>query len=440
MTLQQVEVDVAVVGAGPAGIAAAAVAAEAGARVLLLDESPTLGGQIWRRREGEGAHLPRAANAWLRRLARSGAGVAARTSVVDASPGELLVVRDAQARRVRAGRLILASGARELFLPFPGWTLANVIGVGAAQGLAKSGATWRGLRVVVAGSGPLLLPVAATLTKAGARVALVAEQARLADVARFALGLTLRPAKLALGLLHRLGFARAPYRFGCHVLEARGDASVRDVLLSDGARTWSEPCDVLACAFGLSPNTELARLLGCDLVGDALAVDGAQRSSLTDVFAAGEITGVAGAEAALLQGQIAGRSAVGESADAHLSRARDAERAFGRTLVRAFAPRDELRRLVRDDTLVCRCEDVAWAHLREARNARAAKLHTRAGMGACQGRVCGAALRFLCGFEVDRVRPPLSPVPIAALLEEGPASRERQTACVRASLGAPRKE
>ncbi len=418
MSSARVDVDVAVVGAGPAGIAAAAVAAEAKARVLLIDESPTLGGQIWRHRAHARAPLPRAARVWLARLERSGARLATGASVVDGASGELLAQRDGRSLRVRAARLVLASGARELFLPFPGWTLANVIGVGAAQALAKAGARWAGLRVVVAGSGPLLLPVAATLAKSGARIVLVAEQARLVDVARFALGLAGQPAKLLEALRHRLGFAGSRYVFGCHVLEARGTEQVREVVLGDGQRTWSEACDVLACAFGLLPNAELARLLGCALADGAVLVDEGQRTSVDGVLAAGELTGIAGAEAALCEGLIAGCVATGGRPPAAIVRRRDAARLFSRALTRAFAPRDTLRGLPHDDTPVCRCEDVPWGRLRAVTSARAAKLHTRAGMGACQGRVCGAALRFLCGVDDDRARPPSSPVTIDAWLHE----------------------
>lgn len=413
-----VEVDVAVVGAGPAGVAAAASAAEAGARVLLLDEGLDAGGQIWRHAPAHAARLPRAARAWLTRLARSGARLVTQAGVIDARPGELLARSGDGTLRVFAAHTILATGARELFLPFPGWTLPRVIGVGAAQALAKSGASWRGRRVVVAGSGPLLLPVAATLRAAGARVVVVAEQARLLDVARFALRLVARPGKLLEGLVHRAGFSATRYRLACHVVAARGDDGVREVTLSDGRRAWSEACDVLACGFGLVPNTELARLLGCAVRGGAVEVDDEQRTSVPGVLAAGEVTGVGGAEAALAEGRLAGLVAAGSSPDGALRRARDDGRRFAAQLARAFAPRDELRALVRDDTLVCRCEDVPWGRLRAFDGAREAKLLARAGMGACQGRVCGAALAFLRGWDGDRVRPPLAPVEAADLAHE----------------------
>ena len=250
-------------GGGPAGIAAAVHAAEAGARTLLLDEQARPGGQIWR---GE---APPAAREWLDRLARSGATVLAGATVVDApGPNELLVERDGLPIRVAYERLVLATGARELFLPFPGWTLPGVVGVGGAQALLKAGARFEGLRVVVAGSGPLLLAVAAALKQAGARIVGIAEQAPLSRLAAFGAGLWRQPHRIAEGLGYAATLRGVPYRTGTWVREALGDAGVLRVVLG-GARA-GEPweCDVLACGFGLVPNLELPRLLGCETTAE----------------------------------------------------------------------------------------------------------------------------------------------------------------------------
>jgi NADPH-dependent 2,4-dienoyl-CoA reductase/sulfur reductase-like enzyme len=405
--------EVVVVGAGPAGIAAAVRAAEAGVRTLLLDEQARPGGQVWR---GE---PPRAARAWLERLDRSGATRLDRATVVDASgPGELLVEREGRPLRVAYERLVLATGARELFLPFPGWTLPGVVGAGGAQALLKAGARFDGLRVVVAGSGPLLPAVAAALKRSGARVVGVVEQAPLPRLAAFAASLWREPGKLAEGLGYGATLAGVPYRTGAWVREAVGRDGVESVRVTDGRREWTWACDVLACGFGLVPSLELPRLLGCETTGDAVVVDASQRASVDGVFAAGELVGIAGVDQALVTGAIAGLAAAGRPVPDRLLRQRERARAFGTRLAAAFALRDELKRLGRPETTLCRCEDVPLGRVAAAASAREAKLESRAGMGPCQGRVCGSALAFLRGLPPDTVRPPLVPVPIAVLAEE----------------------
>jgi NADPH-dependent 2,4-dienoyl-CoA reductase/sulfur reductase-like enzyme len=400
-------------------LAAAAAAAQLGARVLVLDEAPRAGGQIWR------GPTPRAARRWLAALDDTRVTWRAGASVVDApAAGHLLAVQAGQALHVETGRLVVATGARELFLPFPGWTLPNVLGVGALQALVKGGLDVRGRRVVLAGSGPLLMPAALTLRKAGARLALVAEQAAPAQVRRFTLGLLRTPAKLLAGAAYFTRVLPARYRTGVWALEAHGTARVEHVSLTDGRDSWQLPCELLACGYGLIPNLELARLLGCALTAvgpghEAVAVDEQQRTSVPGVFAAGETTGVKGLEGALVEGHLAGRAAAGQpQRAARWRRAQVSGQRFAATLARTFAPRDELRARVQAETLVCRCEDVVSARLAGFPNARAVKLATRAGMGACQGRVCGPALRFLCGHGLDNVRAPLLPAPFDVLAEE----------------------
>ncbi len=154
--------DVIVIGAGPAGMAAAVHAAEAGRRVVVYDTARRPGGQIWRHRDRR--TLPRLAREWLDRFDRSGAAYVPSTEIVDVEA-------------LRGRTVVLATGARERYLPFPGWTLPGVVGIGGAQALLKNGADFSGQRVVIAGSGPLMLTVAAALAQAGARLVVVAEQA-----------------------------------------------------------------------------------------------------------------------------------------------------------------------------------------------------------------------------------------------------------------------
>jgi NADPH-dependent 2,4-dienoyl-CoA reductase/sulfur reductase-like enzyme len=408
---ERLAAEVVVVGGGPAGLAAAVHAAEAGARTLLVDTYPRLGGQIWRHR-GE---PPAAAKAWIARLARASVTYLAGATVVDAADDELLIEHSGRPRRLHFGRLVLATGAREFFLPFPGWTRPGVVGVGAAQALLKAGARFDGRRVVVAGSGPLLPAVAAALAQAGARIVGVAEQAPLGRLLAFGTGLWRTPRKVAEGLGYGGRLLGVPYRAGAWVREvAERDGALR-ASLGDGRREWTWDCDVLACGFGLVPNLELARLVGCEATADRLVLGASQRTSVPGVFAAGELGGIAGVDHALASGAVAGLAAAGKPVPEALARRRDREHAFGTRLARAFALRDELRALVGPDMVVCRCEDVVHGRLAAAASSREAKLATRAGMGPCQGRVCGPALSFLHGWAGDSIRPPVTPVPVSVL-------------------------
>ena len=405
--------DVAVVGGGPAGIAATARAAESGARVVMVDQGMRPGGQVWRHRDR--GHLPRLARHWLERLDRSGAECLALATVTDVTGDRTLhIVHDGQSRVVHAGALVIATGARELFVPYPGWTLPGVMGMGGAQALVKGGMRVRGKRVIVAGSGPLTLPVAAVLAHAGARLVTVLEQASMQDVTGFARTLWRHPSKLLDAARYRSAFLGTSYRTGCWVERAEGDGRVERATLTDGRRRWTEECDLLCCSYGLVPNVDLALLLGCTVEDGRVVVDPMQRTSMAGVYAAGEPTGVAGEQAALTEGEIAGLGAAGKSAtaDRALAGARQRWRTFGERLALAFRPRAELRELAAPDTIICRCEDVPRSRLDPAWTVRQAKLYTRIGMGPCQGGVCGPACEYLFGWSHGHVRPPLGAPPV----------------------------
>ncbi len=412
--------DVLVIGGGPAGIAAAVRAAESSRSVALVDESPDVGGQIWRHRRRE--TLPAIARRWLERLDVSGVRLLRGTSVADASEdGDALMVtaeRNGVPLLVRASAVVVATGARERFLPFPGWTLPGVIGVGGAQALLTSGLSFADKRVVLAGSGPLLLPVASSLKAAGARVLLVAEQASRRAVAGFAIGLVKEPATLLQAARYRGGFVGTPYRFGEWVSAARGNGGVTEVDISNGVSTRTIACDVLCAAFGLVPNTELAQLLGCAIADGAVVVDDTQQTSRGRVYCAGEPTGIGGMELSVVEGELAGLCATGRDADVRLVARRNALRARAARMERAFAPRAELRTLATPDTIICRCEDVTLGAIDRSWSMRKAKLYTRAGMGPCQGRVCGAALQCLYGWPADTVRLPAVPALLSTLTAE----------------------
>jgi NADPH-dependent 2,4-dienoyl-CoA reductase/sulfur reductase-like enzyme len=416
--------DVVVVGAGPGGIAAAVTAAEAGSRVCLIDDNSAPGGQIWRRMADESTQPP-LYRYWIARLRATDCQVWSGMSVISTPAPNLLRLEGrtkvdslagAEVHDLAFRRLILATGARERFLPFPGWTLPGVMGVGAAQAFLKSGYSAAGKSVIVAGSGPLLLAVAAGLCGQGAVVDGIYEQASFFHLAKFGLTLVGQPEKLLEGATYRHQAWSAPYRTGCWVLKAEGDKCLERVTISNGRRLWTVPCQLLACGFHLVPNLELPRLLGCQIEDGFVRVDTLQQSSLAQVACVGELTGIGGLDKALIEGQIAGWNAAGSpQMAAHLKGQLAKQQRFAERLSLAFQLRPELRALASAETLLCRCEDVRFHDVSQTANAREAKLHTRFGMGACQGRVCGSAAEFLFGWEQESPRPPLVPCSVATL-------------------------
>jgi D-hydroxyproline dehydrogenase subunit alpha len=408
--------EIVVVGGGPAGIAAAVSAAECGASVLLVDDNPALGGQIWR---GEEANPSvREARRWSKRLKNSSLELLRGFRIFDQLRQGVLLAESADGmREVNYSRLILCTGARERFLPFPGWTLPNVMGAGGLQALAKAGMPIRKKCVIVAGTGPLLLPVAAYLKRHGAKVQLIAEQASRKSVVAFGSTLWRHPGKLgqALGIFGSL--AGIPFRFGCWPVEAKGDDHLSSVVLQQGTRAFEIECDYLACGFHLVPNLELASLLGCEIKDGTVSVNELQQSSIPNVYCAGEPTGIGGVDLAIVEGQIAGFAAAGQQHKARrifpeLARHRD----FANALEKTFALRPELKKLARKETFICRCEDVPFERLAQCRSWREAKLYTRCGMGPCQGRICGAATEFLFGWSAESVRPPVFEARVESLM------------------------
>jgi D-hydroxyproline dehydrogenase subunit alpha len=404
--------DVLVVGAGPAGIAAAVRAAEEGRDVAIVDESSQPGGQIWR---GPSIGVGRQ---WIERLNRSSVQRFFGWHIFD-SPAErvLRASRDSEVTEFRFRSLIVATGARERFLPFPGWTLPNVLGAGALQALVKSGLPIKGKQVIVAGTGPLLIAVTAYLRQHGADVVALCEQTSLSKLARFGVGIARQPAKLVDAVRYLWQGRGVRLRTTCWPIAALGAERLERVVVNDRGKRVELKADYLACGFHLVPNCELAMLVGCEMNGGYVRVDEFQQTSEPDVFSAGETTGIGGVDAALVGGEIAGLAAAGAREKAiKLFKRRDVTREFTRLLDRTFAFNAELRRLASPETILCRCEDVATAAAQAHGSWRAAKLQSRVGMGACQGRVCGAACEFLFGWGMESVRPPIQPTSVGNLM------------------------
>ncbi len=406
--------DVLVVGAGPAGIAAATCSAESGLHVGMVDDNPGIGGQIWR---GHTVNSAVEATPWSQRLAAANVDVACGTRVFGhPETGILLAERGDDVCELKYRKLILATGARERFLPFPGWTLPNVMGAGGLQALVKSGLPIVGKRVVIAGTGPLLVAVAAYLRHHQAKVLMVCEQQSWPALARFGIELLRQRQKIGQALSLRRALAGIPFEPNCWATEALGKDSLERVVIRRDSKTETIACDYLACGFHLVPNTEIAELLACKIRNDYVQVDEFQQTSRADVFCAGEPTGIGGLDLSITEGQIAGYAAAGNKSEARrLFKTRAKMRRFADVLDKTFALRPELRSLPSQETIVCRCEDVGYSRLTRHASWRAAKLDTRCGMGACQGRVCGPATKFLYGWLPDSVRPPIFPTSLQNL-------------------------
>ena len=400
------EFEILVVGGGPAGMAAAASAAESGLRVGIVDENPALGGQIWRQSlNSPSAEWPASLTAPMK-LVTAICGYRVFDHQAD---GILHCEGNSGVVELRYDKLILATGARERFLPFPGWTLPNVMGAGGLQAMVKSGLPVQGKRVVVAGTGPLLLAVASYLRKSGAHVLLICEQASRGALVRFALELLEHREKLGQARQVRKELAGIPFASNAWPVEAHGGQKLESVTISRRGRLETIACDYLACGFHLVPNIELPLLLGCEIENGCVRVDDSQRTTVKDVFCAGEPTGIGGLEQALIEGQIAGLAASGREPGRAAFAARTKARRFARLLDRAFQLRPELKKLPQSDTVICRCEDVSYSRLREHISWKSAKLQARCGMGPCQGRICGPATEFLFGWKMESVRPPIFP-------------------------------
>ena len=407
LKLSSIKTDILVIGGGAAGMSAALAASEKDVDVTVVDDNPYLGGQIWRGELGK-TKAPEAIE--LVAGVKSGRiKILNNAQVFGKSENNYLTAETPDGRiDIEYEKLIIATGARERFLPFPGWTRPNVFGAGGLQALVKGGLDVRGKRIVIGGTGPLLLAVAEYLRSKDADVLAIAEQTSSAKINKFAFGLWSSPSKALQGIRLRSKLGGIPYLTDCWVILAAGDTRLETVTLTRKGEELKIDCDLLACGFHLIPNIELASLLGGRIENGFVAVDEFQMTSCENIYCAGEPTGIGGVEASLVEGSIAGFAAAGnERAARELFSKRSKMRKFGDSLNKAFALRDELRHTADDDTLICRCEDITYGQLKEFDSRRSAKLQTRCGMGACQGRVCGAATEFLFGWEADTVRPPI---------------------------------
>jgi NADPH-dependent 2,4-dienoyl-CoA reductase/sulfur reductase-like enzyme len=451
--------DIAVLGAGPAGLAAAAAAHQAGRHTVLIDGNPRVGGQYWRHRPGDqgaGHHDW----AGLRRLLAivSGADVVTGQQVWHVERTEDGFTLHGPDLRCRT--LIVATGGYDRQLPFPGWTLPGVVTAGGAQALLKGQNVVVGKEIVVAGTGPFLLPVAAGLARAGARVVGVYEAGEPRGFARRPAALLANPAKLVEGAGYLRTFARyrIPYHTNRTVVAAQGKDRVESVTVAELDRHWrARPdtertlnCDAIAVGYGFTPQLEIPLQLGCatrlDADGSLVATaDGQQRASVPGVYLAGEVCGIGGADLSLVEGELAGLHAADALADrprlARLLRRRRTLRAFAAAMHATYPVKPGWLTWSEPETLLCRCEEVTLRTARKAvhdlgaSDARGVKLLARPGMGLCQGRVCGYATACLVAHERGRsvtatdlqgmsARPIAAPITLGQLTQLGQPFKE----------------
>ena len=445
---------VAIVGAGPAGVAAADVLAAHGAAVTVIDEGHEAGGQIYRRARtglnldvdallGADAANYRNFHATFERL-RGRIDYRPQTLVWAVDKKRLHTLRANVADTVAFDALILATGATDRVMPIPGWTLPGVFTLGGAQVLLKEHGCLIGRRIVFCGSSPLLYLAAKQYREMGAEIAAVLDTTPFAAKIGAAPDLLAAPQTFArgLGYVNALRRAGVPIHYGIRLASFEGKNGVERVRFRDrGGREIVIPCDAVAYGFGLKPETQLADLAGVEFRYDAVFrqwLPHADRDGRCGwgVYVAGDGATIGGARVAALTGKLAAcavlddfKIAVNGVARAAMRREVARLRRFQRGLARAFAwPVDAIHSLD-DHTMVCRCEGITAGELRASIRAEFGpaevnrlKAITRCGMGRCQGRFCGLPGAELIAHALNvpldavgrlRGQAPVKPIPLA---------------------------
>lgn len=458
---------VVVIGAGPAGTRAAQTLLAAGVSPVLIDEAPRAGGQIYRQPPaGAGFHRTKtdlygfeaskaeAVHATIDRIAER-IDYRPNTFVWGCGDGRLDTCQGENRQVIHYTHLLIASGASDRVFPFSGWTLPGVYTLGASQIALKAQGCAVGSRVVFAGSGPLLYLVAYQYAKAGADVAAVLETSKLSSQVRAVPRLLLQPVTFIKGLYYQAWLLTHGIRIRRGISLVRAEAGregVTGITYRRGKTVSTIDCDAVGFGYGLRSETQLADLAGCRFAFDELnrawlpVKDAAGRTSVPNVYLAGDGAGIAGADAAELAGRRAalavledlGYVSTGE-ADSIEKRLRRSS-AFRKGLEQAFPVPADVSKEWPDDMTVCRCEEVTAGTLRacirrgEAGEMNRLKALTRVGMGRCQGRMCGAATAELLSAETGaplqslgrlRGQAPIKPIPVSVVAGSGVSTQSR---------------
>jgi len=439
---------IAIIGAGPAGLAAAKTIAEKNEQVVVFDAAPRPGGQYWRHLKKVEGYKSSRSSQYLEALSKfdhviylSGAQI--WSAVKNEGSYTLNYIAGGIESSMTVEKLIIATGAHDRAIPFTGWERPGVMTPGAAQALLKGHNVIAGQAIVITGTGPFLLPVAVGLAAAGANVVGIYEAHSPFRWLRSPVALLLNPMKLLelLYYIRKIAKYRLKVKFNRAVVSYDGKFATIARVNSDlgiEENVGRVDCDVIAAGWGFTPDVTLGGILGCkqvvDLDGTVIfMVDRDQRSSQANVWIAGEATGIGGADLALVEGKIAALSALELRIPLSLRISRYQLRKFARALQVSYPVGNGWQGWVSQDSKICRCEEVSLGEIcssvteLSANDARTSKLFTRAGMGMCQGRICSRNVSEIIAEQTnckvaDQERIAYSNRPIAAPISLGALS------------------
>ena len=398
-----------VIGAGPAGLAAALAASINGTEVALIDSAPRMGGQYWRHRKTVTGYKSERADTLFSKVAEANSITHISEATVwsaerQANMVKINYLQGGIENSLVGEKVILATGAYDRALPFPGWDTPGSMTPGAAQSLLKGHGVLPGQKIIVAGTGPFLLPVATGLAEAGADIVglfdansplrwLLSPRALISNTAKFIELVYYARLLNKHGIKPKFGRAVTAFKEGVATI------SKVDTRFTVSAQQLTVKADVVAVGWGFLPDLSLGGILGCSQKVDTdgtviFTVDNLQLSSQPNIWIAGEATGIGGADLSLIEGEIAGLAASDQVVPQSLLRKRARKQRFADALKRNYPVRNGWISWLLPETTVCRCEEVKLGEIRDsvselgAEDSRTAKLFTRAGMGLCQGRMC----------------------------------------------------